>query len=132
MDKKKVQETHSPEMGRRILVADDDAAIVDAIKMMLEIADYQVETTLDGNVISKIKSTRPDLLLLDIWMSGVDGRDICRKIKQDKSINYIPVVLISASRDLAKSTKNALADDYLEKPFNLDTLLTKVEQYIKH
>lgn len=117
-------------MNRKILVADDDAAIVDAIKMMLEVADYQVDTTLDGNVIPRIKSTKPNLLLLDIWMNGVDGRDVCKRIKQDKAIRDIPVVLISASRDLADSAKKACADDFLEKPFNMDTLLAKVEQYI--
>ncbi len=118
-------------MNKKILVADDDAAIVDAIKMMLEVADYQVEVTLDGNVIPKVESIKPNLLLLDIWMNGVDGRDICRKIKQDRTIKDTPVVLISASRDLATSAKNACADDFLEKPFNMDTLIAKIEQHLQ-
>src|SRR5687768_11272677 len=92
---------------RKILVADDDPAILDAIKMMLEFCDYDVETTADGTVISKLKKAKPQLLLLDIWMSGTDGREVCKKIKAREDTRDIPVILISASRDIERSTKEA-------------------------
>jgi CheY-like chemotaxis protein len=114
----------------KILVADDDPAILDSIKMMLEFCDYDVETLADGRVISKLESNKPQLLLLDIWMSGTDGRDICRKLKARADMRDIPVILISASRDLEKSTKDAGANDFIAKPFEMNELLHKIEKYI--
>lgn len=113
-----------------ILVADDDPAIVDAIKMILEFAAYKVETTVDGTVIPKMKHLKPDLLLLDIWMSGVDGRDICKELKKDKGVKHIPIIMISASKDVSISSKESGANDFLAKPFELDDLLQKIGKYI--
>lgn len=113
--------------GRKILVVDDDAAIVDALTMMLEIQSYDVVAMTSGDAVTQVKQVQPDLLLLDIWMNGVDGRDVCRALKNDDTLKKIPVVLISASRDLATSAKNACADDFLEKPFDMETLLAKIE-----
>jgi CheY-like chemotaxis protein len=115
---------------RKILVADDDPAILDAIKMMLEFCDYEVETTADGTVISTLKKTKPQLLLLDIWMSGTDGREVCKKLKAREDTRDIPVILISASRDIEKSTKEAGANDFLAKPFEMNDLLSKIEKYM--
>lgn len=116
--------------NKKILVADDDPAIVDSLQLVLELADYEVRTTIDGSVISMMNKEKPDLLLLDIWMSGVDGREICRKLKKNKKTRNIPVIMISASRDIRKSTKEAGADDFLEKPFDMDCLLEKLKEHL--
>lgn len=115
--------------ARKILVVDDDAAIADALSMMLEMQAFDVVAMTSGDAIAHMKQFQPDLLLLDIWMNGVDGRDICRKIKNDDTLKQTPVVLISASRDLATSAKSACADDFLEKPFDLETLLAKIDKH---
>lgn len=115
---------------RKILVADDDPAILDSIKIMLEFCDYEVETLADGTVISKLKKEKPCLVLLDIWMSGTDGRDICRELKSAKDTQEIPVILISASRDIERSTKEAGANDFIAKPFEMQVLLTKIEKHM--
>lgn len=115
---------------RKILVADDDPAILDSIKMMLEFCDYKVETLADGAVIAKLQQEKPGLVLLDIWMSGTDGRDICKKLKAMKDTKDIPVILISASRDIEKSTKEAGANDFLAKPFEMNELLNKIEKHM--
>lgn len=114
----------------KILVADDDLAILDAIKMMLEYCDYEVDTTSDGSVLAKLQQNKAQLIILDICMSGKDGRDICRKLKAMKDTRDIPVILISASRDLERSTKEAGANDFLAKPFAMNDLLNKIEKYI--
>ncbi len=116
--------------NRRVVVADDDPDILDALKMMLEICDYEVETIADGAVVSRLEKSQPKLLLLDIWMSGTDGRDICKELKSKKATRNIPVIMISATRDLEKSSKDAGANDFLEKPFDMNDLLTKVEKYL--
>lgn len=114
---------------KKILIADDDQGITDAVQMLLEEVDYSVEVATDGETIKKINTEMPDLILLDVWMSGEDGREICKFLKaQDKTKN-IPVIMISATRELSQSAKEAGAEDYLAKPFQIDDLLEKVEKY---
>ena len=115
---------------RKVLVADDDAGILDCISAMLEFAGYEVKTTPNGASLLNMKEL-PDLLLLDIWMSGVDGRDICRKLKQNESTSKLPIVLFSASKDIQASALAAGADDFLAKPFDMNDLLQKIAYNIE-
>jgi CheY-like chemotaxis protein len=114
---------------KKILVADDDPSIVDAIALMLELYDYDVTTTVDGETIYKMEKNLPDLLLLDIWMSGQDGREICKYLKNNPTTKDIPIIMISASRDIVHSAKDAGADDFIAKPFQMEELLKKVENH---
>ncbi len=116
--------------SKKILIADDDAGIVDSISMMLEMMGYDVEFTHDGTVVPDAAQSHTDLILLDIWMSGHDGRDICRQLKSNIGTKNIPVLMISASRDVKQSALDAGADDFLEKPFEMQAMLTKVERLI--
>ncbi|HSX09035.1 MAG TPA: response regulator [Candidatus Saccharimonadales bacterium] len=113
-----------------IVVADDDPAILDAMKMILESYNYKVETVSDGSVLPKLMTIKPKLLFLDIRMSGVNGKDVCRELKEIDETKDIPVVMISASCDLIKIVKEAGADDFLEKPFEMNDLLSKVNKYL--
>lgn len=112
----------------KIFVADDDEAIVDATTMMLEIVGYEVESTLNGEEVFTFLTTscKPDVVILDIWMSGVDGRDVCRSLKSDNATAHIPILMISASRDVMESAFKSGADDFLAKPFEMEELLNKV------
>lgn len=112
------------------MIADDDPGILDSIGIMLEFEGYEVSTTLNGNTLLDLENELPDLLLLDIWMSGTDGRDICRLLKQKQNTSKIPIVMISASRDIERSAIEAGADDFLSKPFDMDDLLKKIEKNI--
>lgn len=116
-------------MGKRILVADDDPAIAEGVVLMLKESGYDAQSVLDWENILNLKN-HPDLLLLDVWMSGYDGREICRKLKSGKDTKNIPVIMFSASRDIKKSAKEAGADDFIEKPFEMDDLLKKIEAQI--
>ena len=116
---------------KKIMIADDDPGIVDAIEMLLEFEGYDVSSTVDGSTVLDMEHELPDLLLLDIWMSGEDGRDICRKLKQKLLTQNIPVIMISASRDIKESAMEAGADDFLAKPFEMNDLLRKIEDLIK-
>lgn len=113
------------------MLADDDPGIVDAIGLMLEFEGYEVSSTVNGATVSDIKAKYPDILVLDIWMSGQDGRDICRQLKNDSSIQHIPVLMISASKDIRQSAMDAGADDFLAKPFEMDDLLSKIARLIQ-
>ena len=116
--------TQSP---KKIMIADDDPGIVDAIEMLLEFEGYEVTSTVNGSTVLTMNDELPDLLLLDIWMSGEDGRDICKKLKQVDTTKNIPVIMISASRNIKESAMAAGADDFLAKPFEMNELLGKIK-----
>lgn len=113
------------------MIADDDAGIVDFISILLEFEGYKVIATLNGASVLDLKHDLPDLLLLDIWMSGVDGRDICKELKRREETRNMPVVMISASKDIEQSAIDSGADDFLAKPFELDELLRKIKKNMR-
>jgi DNA-binding response OmpR family regulator len=115
---------------KKVLVADDDFAILDAVSMMLEDEGYEVVTTAEGETIYKIENDFPDLLLLDIWMSGIDGRDVCMKLKSQEQTKHIPIILFSANKDTKIIAKESGADDFIIKPFEMRHLLDKVSKYV--
>jgi len=115
---------------KKVLVADDDPAILDVMRMMLEFEGYEVTTTPNGATILQMDSGLPDLLLLDIWMSGTDGRELCRRLKLNEKTKNIPIVLVSASKDVEHSAREAGADDFIAKPFEMNELLQKIEKNI--
>jgi DNA-binding response OmpR family regulator len=113
-----------------ILIADDDPSILEAMKMMLEMYDFSVETIADGSILPKLSQVKPKLLFLDICMSGVDGRDVCKAMKASEATKDIPVIMISASCDMIRAARDSGADDYLAKPFEMQDLLSKVNKYL--
>ena len=112
---------------KTIMVADDDPSILDALTMILEDAGYEVKTTNDGAALRDIQLEAPDLLLLDIWLSGWNGKDICIALKGDEKSRHIPIVLFSANKETAAIAREAGANDFITKPFDLDELLEKIE-----
>src|ERR1035437_1999418 len=118
---------------KKILVADDNAAILDALKIMLEEEGYEVETIVDGAAAQDMKKPLPDLLLLDIAMSGTAGRDICKHIKSSSATKHIPVIMTSAAKGVEQISKDSGADDFIAKPFQMEHLLAIVAKYVnKH
>jgi CheY-like chemotaxis protein len=115
---------------KKILVADDDPSILEAIQLILEDAGYEVITAVDGEAIYKMEKDYPDLLLLDIWMSGQDGREICKFLKNRDTTKDIPIVMISANKDTEEIAKEAGADDFITKPFEMNDLLKKVSKFM--
>jgi DNA-binding response OmpR family regulator len=115
---------------KKILVVDDDPNIVDSIKLLLEMEGYKVETDCDGKTIPIVEKTTPDLILLDIWMSGQDGREICKHLKKQAHTKKIPIIMVSASKDIIDSSKEAGADDFIAKPFEITDLLAKIESHL--
>jgi len=116
---------------KKILIADDDPAIVDSVSLMLEMGGYEVMSVMKGDKVRELKENAPDLLLLDIWMSGEDGREICKFLKSQKETKNLPIILFSASKDISQSAKAAGADDFIPKPFDMESLLGLVSKYIR-
>lgn len=116
--------------SKKILVVDDDPAIVDVLQIILEMNGYEVVVSVNAESIEELYREHPNLMLVDIWMSGKDGREICRDVKSQQSTCHIPVVMISASMDVKRSAFAAGADDFIAKPFDLDELLRVVGKHI--
>ena len=115
---------------KRIMIADDDPAILDAIGILLEYKGYEVKRVLNGKGLAEMEHELPDLLLLDIWMSGIDGRDICKKLKHSPHTSKLPIVLISASKDIQKSAMDAGADDFLAKPLTQEKVIRMFDRHL--
>ena len=111
-----------------ILVMDDDRDILDAMKMVLEFNGYKVETCSNDQRIDY--ENLPDLFLLDIWMSGLSGSDVCKRLKTDDHTKHIPVIIFSANRNIREISEECNADGYIAKPFNLNQLLSVISSHI--
>ncbi len=117
---------------KKILVVDDDPDILDALQFMLEDAGYRVTTTEKGEYAENLHDTNgglPDVILLDVLLSGKDGRLICQKLKSQEETKHIPIIMMSAHNDARKSVATVGANDFLAKPFEVDELLAKVAKW---
>ena len=115
---------------KKILVADDDQAIVDVLHILLEDQGYEVLSTIQASGIDALLLQKPDMIILDIWMSGVNGKDVCMRIKKDEATRHIPVIMFSANRDTEEIALQCGADGFITKPFEINELIKLVEEYI--
>ncbi|HLX40864.1 MAG TPA: response regulator [Ktedonobacteraceae bacterium] len=119
--------------SKKILVVDDDPDILDALKFGLEDAGYDVATTEKGEYAENLRDTNgglPDVIILDVLLSGKDGRLICKKLKSQDTTKHIPIIMISAHPNARQSVQLVGADDFLAKPFDLDELFEMVARYL--
>lgn len=123
-------EEEGEQYAKKILVADDDLAIGDVLQLMLEYEGYEVEIQVDGQAVWQLREPFPDLLFLDIRLSGMDGRTICQHLKGQESTQHIPIIMISANNDMPHIAKESGADAFVEKPFEMENLLALVAHYI--
>ena len=117
-------------MKKRVLVVDDSQAILDVMTLALEAEGYEVTTSLTGAYFQHMGGTLPDLILLDVLLSGEDGGEICQRLKSDERTRHIPVILISAHAGLHETTARCGADGFLVKPFHLTALREIVTRHL--
>lgn len=105
----------------KILLVEDDPIQAAATKDILQNAGYDVALAIDGiSAIKSVKTNKPDIILLDVILPGLDGYDVCRWLKIEESTRGIPVIMLTIKKDLSDkiSGLNIGADDYLPKPYN--------------
>lgn len=119
---------------KKILIVDDEQDIVESLKFVLETADYTCYCAYNGEDGLKLaKELMPDLIILDVMMPKINGYKISRLLKYDKKYQNIPILMITArSQEEDKLIgEETGADEYITKPFELDTVVEKVNQYLK-
>lgn len=115
---------------KTIMVADDDQDILDLLTILLIKNGYHVRTAFNGNELDTLEHDLPDLLLLDIRMSGRNGQEICYQLKQKETTKNLPILLISANHDLAEAAQASGANGYVSKPIDLQNLLSTIRLHL--
>jgi len=119
----------------KILVVDDNPDIVELIASRLELSNYEVITAASGEeALLKAVKEKPDLVLLDVTMQGIDGFETGCRLKADPATRHIPIIMVTAkgeNADLLRAVNVVKAAGYIVKPFQPDKLLEKVAQALK-
>jgi twitching motility two-component system response regulator PilG len=113
-----------------ILIVEDEESLLKLESILLTSRGYQVRGVTSGEAaLKEIAAHKPDLVLLDIMMPGLDGFEVCRRIKQDPSTSSIPVVMLTAKKNSQDQTKGIEvgADAYLTKPFKAVRIMEVIE-----
>jgi len=117
----------------KILIVDDDPIALETMAAILEIRDYEILMALSGlEGISKARNEKPDLIIMDVMMPGLDGFAACKMIRENEEIKGIPVILLTGKGmvgDVEKGFASG-ASDYLVKPIDWDKLLLKIKKLI--
>lgn len=120
----------------RILLVDDDPTICEYVKKGLQRSgEYKVLTAKGGNIgvwLASCKWHKPDLILLDLMMEGMNGFEVLKILRNDKRTTYVPVIILTARTDYASQIKaeGLYCDDYIVKPVDLETLKERIKKVL--
>ena len=116
---------------KKILVVDDEPDILEFLEVILEEEGYAVLTSDKGEFLEQLHNGGlPDLILVDVLLSGKDGREIVKHLKSQEETKPIPVIMFSAHPSAERTAREAGAEDFVAKPFEIDELLAKVAKYL--
>ena len=121
-------------MAAKILVIEDDKDIRDSIVYILEQENYEVTSSGDSKILKSIGDYMPDLIMMDNWLtewkSDANGQQLSRELKTNPATSHIPVIIISAVSNIKEIAKEGLADNYLQKPFDMNELISLVKELL--
>jgi DNA-binding response OmpR family regulator len=121
-------------MAKRILIIEDDPAVLRAMSFMLEKEGYEVLTATNGlEGLTKAKGENPDLLILDVMLPGIDGFEICHRLRAESQTAQLPILMLSAKGQAADKAMGLQvgANEYLTKPVERLVLLGKVKALLE-
>jgi DNA-binding response OmpR family regulator len=119
------------QMKKCIYVVEDNRAIRDVIEFMLTEDDYEVTVLPTANGFWKeMQRHTPDMVVLDVMLPDGNGLDICEKLKCNIKTHNIPVMVMSANNYISKVKSKCTADEFINKPFDLDDFASRIEYYV--
>ena len=119
-------------MGKRIMIVDDEMDIVETVKMRLEANGYEVATSCGERSLTDIQSSKPDLILLDVMMPGLDGFAVIRELKRDPDLSKVPVIIFSGKPKAAMLElfgPEGIAG-YIAKPYDPKDMMAQIKQIL--
>ena len=117
-------------MAKRILTVEDDPNILDVIRLILISEGYDVNTSDGKDIYNEISSWQPDVILMDIGLGELDGREICRNIRADSKTSHVNIILMSAKLAGKDINTENYANAFMSKPFEIDSLMDHIERQI--
>jgi CheY-like chemotaxis protein len=121
-------------MAKKIMIVDDEESLIELIRAVMEQEGYEVTTAINGEeALNKLKSVKPDLIILDMMMPGMSGREVCDKIRSNPETKDLKIIFLTvakfseAGKDVLKKMKVL---DYINKPFNNDDLTKRVKKIV--
>lgn len=115
---------------KKILVVDDEPDILEFLQVILQEEGYTVLVSQKAEYLEQLHNGGlPNLILLDVLLSGKDGREIVKYLKQQEETKYIPVIMFSAHPGAEQTAREAGAEEFVAKPFEIDDLLKKIAQF---
>ncbi len=119
-------------MSRHVLIVDDEPNIVLSLEFLLQQAGFTVATAADGDqALEQARLRRPDVVLLDIMLPGMDGYEVCEELREDPALAAVPVIMLTArGRDVDREKGLSLgATEYIVKPFATADVLARVKAH---
>lgn len=116
----------------KILVVDDDSGIGEMLQTLLEFYNFDVTVTERPDQTEKlIQEKNIDLVMLDMLISGVNGTEVCARLRENEETKDVPVLMMSALHDAGAKCKKAGANDFIAKPFEMDDLIAKINKILE-
>ena len=119
-------------MKKTVCVVDDDAGILEVTEIVLRDAGFEVQPIASiSDLFIKLEQKLPNIILLDLTVSGENGEDVAKKIKSNFRTKDIPLLIMSADINIEKKAQKAGADSFIKKPYDIYELEKTVKKYIK-
>ncbi|MEP6616043.1 MAG: response regulator [Ginsengibacter sp.] len=116
---------------KRILIIDDSRDLLDVMQIFLDLKGYDVKTlTACNDILDTVKEYNPDLLIVDVFLANEDGREICKKLRDHEATKNLCILLLSGSPAILAEYKKFGANSFIEKPFDINHLLDKIEDVL--
>ena len=120
-------------MDKKVVIVEDEDNVRETIELLLTNAGFTVKSFATGNeILRTIQEFNPDVILLDVMLGDIDGRDICREIKTNSITSHIPVIMLSGVPDVYNAILDVGANDVISKPFDETTLLNRIDRQLSN